>query len=87
VLVLSAAVLVSRNRLGCSSWSNRKSAFHEPFEYEYEYEHEHEHEHEHEIRRMRQSLMNSHQQCWWFTISIIPPHYGGSRNLIDYYLS
>jgi hypothetical protein len=29
--------------------------------YEYEYEHEH------EFRCMRRSLMNSHQQSWWFT--------------------
>ena len=40
-------------------------------EHEYEYCFaEYEYDYEHEIRRMRQSLMNSHQQCWWFTISI-----------------
>ena len=26
-----------------------------------------EYEYEYEKRRMRQSLMNSHQQSWWFT--------------------
>jgi hypothetical protein len=69
VLVLSAAVFVSRNRLGCCSWSNRRSTIHEPFDldFDFDFDFEYEYEYEYEKRRMWQSLMNSHQQSWWFT--------------------